>query len=574
MFKNKFSIEQISKASTFYQLLILLVFSVILISIFGFLIGSISKSVELFLKPVSITSQVGLYNISIGFIEIILGILFFGTIISILTSARVEFISNIKSGSLPYKRKNHFVIINKSKLIPFILKELNLKMIDENSKMDVVICIPMIGDKTSDNLMLPEYSNINVFIRSGNPYTNDIYKKINIRYSDEIIILHNSDLKNDMKRDNLNLKILSILHSNNKFAKEDGLFTVESASSRKTDLIIDSIMQQHGMQRYSVINPKDLIPKLITRSLINLIYYDFFKEIASYKGCEIYEINYSKYFDTPQQFQDVHLKILNGSLIGVQSGIKTFINPHNYEIQMSDILLILLEVNEIEIGDVLEYDEYNFSKIKKPQLKEYRKMCIIGGNDEMSIKGLSEFLDVKSIQSLKTYVNDEKDYLNSDFWNKIFDNQYDVILLNLEDELEFHVTLYVNALFDHDKKFLDKIINIIRDTDTASLLESNDIENSVIISEKLVSQFITQAAFSPSIVPLLNQITQAEGYEPYVLNNTLYSELFDLDFNTLKLHLIKNQMIFLGIINNGKLFLNCKQVEKSDAILVLACGGK
>ena len=83
----------------------------------------------------------GWFLVGLGFVEVIVGIMVAGFVISILTSTLENFIREIKTGSLSYKRSNHVVIVNQNNKLFHILRELNKKFEDKARLQDVVVLL-------------------------------------------------------------------------------------------------------------------------------------------------------------------------------------------------------------------------------------------------------------------------------------------------------------------------------------------------------------------------------------------------------------------------------------------------
>lgn len=147
-----------------------------------------------------------------------------------------------------------------------------------------------------------------------------------------------------------------------------------------------------------------------------------------------------------------------------------------------------------------------------------------------------------------------------------------MIILNFEDDFEFMLTMYLRSIYKNNSIFLDSLVNIIHNSINYKLLYSKNRKNSIILSEKIVGEFMTQATFNNKIVPIFEELTHSCGNEFYILTKENYNELFLLSIEELKLQLFYNDMIYIGAISSGEFVVNYTNMSKIDKIVVLAQG--
>ena len=94
----------------------------------------------------------------------------------------------------------------------------------------------------------------------------------------------------------------------------------------------------------------------------------------------------------------------------------------------------------------------------------------------------------------------------------------------------------------------------------------------MILSQKLIGEFISQALFNPYTYDIFDEITQSRGNELYILNKTAYSSLYKIDYPTLKSTLLQNSMIYIGSFIDDAFVFDSTEVQRAEKIVVLAEG--
>ena len=561
------SIKAFATSSIFVQIMILFVFSIFFISIFSLIYGTEKTSLMIFLDPPALAETKNDVELLFGIAELMLGLLIGGALISIITETLSNITSKIQDGYYPYNGKNHIVIVNQNHKLSFILKELNRYYTNIDEVQDIVIFIPFVDDIENFRENLNKYSNLNIIVLKGEAINWNSYKRFNINQAKNMIILeeHNATIES------LNLKISRFILSHHKFNNDNLKFIIEIQDINISKNIYNKIFDQSSNQ-YQLIQHTTIMENFLNRSIINPLYFKIFLELVSFKGYEFYTIKSNRFFNTSISFKEAYNKLTSTILVGINKQNDILLNPPSLTmINIDDELIILAtNPNDIEIKNSIKINNYDNIELSLPNLTEDKKICVLGDYSDIDTNNIIQFLTQSSIDNMDHIVQD--DYFEDNLWENIKSKNYDSIILNLEDNLELLLTLYLQGKYKDDTKFINSIINIIHDPINAMLLDTKNDNNKVILSEKLVGKYITQIIFNTKIVDIFDEITQPRGNEFYLLTQEKYPKIFTMELEELKYHLFENQMIYIGIIQNDNFMANSMDVSSTDMIVVLTRG--
>lgn len=565
--KRYLTLDGYSIAPVHIQLLVLLAISFTIIGLFSLYYGSFEDTYYLFMDPTAIPNG----NTLVTIVVLLVGLIIASFVISILSSALENFISEIKKGILPFKRANHLVFINQNEKLFYILGELNIKYKDIDEIKEIVVILSSEEDVELLVDELENYSNLSIFVKYGSLYDVDTYNKFALKDCENITILTDKNYDDKFLCDNNSIKILSTLVQDKTIELSKINLTIESNSSANTNDIYNAIKKLYNFEKVSYINSNKLLGQLLTRSMIDVVFYKIYAEIFTFDGFELYIEDASKFIDKNETFKDLANRSKKALLLGYIQNDKVELNNIKATITKNDKLIFIAE-DETKIQ--LENATNNLFEpisIKQPSEIVKRKICMLG--DGLKVEKLFEFLDKESQENFQEYVFEEYDsYTDEKFIQNLKNEDFDTIIINLDEEKTLRYILMLVAKFGRDNKFVNSCISIITNPHSAKIINEITGTSNVILSQRLSAQFISQLCFDSSLINVINELTTSDGAE-FNLVNTQYQNLSNYTKEQLKQHLMQNNMTYVGIVNNeNQVELNSENISQSKSIIVLSDG--
>ncbi|WP_457565120.1 CASTOR/POLLUX-related putative ion channel [Caminibacter sp.] len=555
--KKMFSIYMFANSHIIVQAIILLIISTFIIFIFKFAYNNIELSFLLFLDPSNLIKLNSFQQEVFGVTELIIGLIFGGMLISIITDSLSQLTTKIKEGYYPYKDSDHIIIININKKIRFILNELSNYCKYNEQNLEIVFFVPECNNLEQYRENIPPYPYLYFTYITGENYSWTSYDRLNINKAQALIYLDtNSEFTCE--------KTIKYITSNEKFKNKKINFIIEKNNTFTFNKIFNQIIPHN---QFTLIKSKFIIERLLNRAIINANYFKIFTELLTYENY-IFSFMKNKKFKT---FEEAYMQIQNAIIIGIKRKGKIILNPNkNLKLTQDDTLVLIKKIDEdIKIETVIKKELKIHIPI--PKTKEDKKICVIGNYTDLDLEKIKEFLTKDSFNNIKFYIEeDNKKYFDKNFWNEIKNIDFDYIIINLEDDLEFILMQFLYADHNENKEFLSKIVNIIHDPIDAKLIGEHE---NIILSQELVGKYIGQIYINSDIHEIFNELTMAEGNEFYILNNEEYKKLKNLDKNELKQALINNNMLYIGYIDiNNNFILNGENINNSKNIVVISEG--
>ncbi|NOQ30503.1 MAG: hypothetical protein GQ570_05195 [Helicobacteraceae bacterium] len=563
-----FNLGSFATSNIFTQIMILFVLGIVFIFIFGFAYKSQDTSIMIFLEPSAIAESDNSSELLFGILELLIGLLIGGAFISIITEALVNITQTVKNGYYPFKGTGHILIINQNIKLKYILEEINSYYLSAEQMQDVVIFLPFVKDIDSIKQNIKSYSNLDIKLISGDILNFNSYTRVNINGAKKVLILKN----NDTDTQNLNAKTSRYILTNNNFNNPDLEFIIEAQEGKNIKYIYEQIFSDVD-NKYTLVEHNIIIQKFLNRSIIEPNYFKIYSSILSFNGYGLYKIQANKIYKDSLSFKEAYMQLNNGILIGIRKKKKLLLNPDDNTIIYPEDTLVVILKNEVTYTIDNNQIDLNISvDIEKLYLQTSRNVCIVGNYDTINKKSITHFLDKKSSQNLDTIVLKNNEYMDIAIWDKIIEKNYDTIILNLEDNDEFLLTMYLRNIYKDNQSFLNSIVNIIHDPTIYKLLENKNNYDNIILSEKLVSVYMSVVMFNKDVVDIFDELSESKGNEFYLLESNKYKTLIGLEKQKIKYALKQNNMIFIGTIEDKKFIINSKTVKENSKIVVLALG--
>ncbi|MFD2202834.1 hypothetical protein [Shivajiella indica] len=590
--------ERFALAPIWVQLIAIFIVSATLIIGLSPFLGSLANSYKIFADPAYYADAKGPIELTVGLIQVMVGMILFSFIISVLSAALVNLIENIKSGSLPYRKRGHILFVNYNIKLPLILDQFNIRAKDKGIIEDVVL---LFAEAKTVGFFRSKYNkdrweNLEIFIRQGEVMSFHSFERLSIFHAKALVILLPDNKENEFIADNFNLKILTTLTNNQAFfnhlnekqaSRKPIKCSIELSNHSDARKIALELTSNKSGSLFTVITPGDVIGSILARSKVDIVYYKVFFEVLAFDGSTIHFVD-PKQFGSKQNFVGMSFEQLlfsfsGGTLMGFSRSnnegyFQINLCPFKVEFSSNDWFLFLTpNVREIKYvpQDYNPQEISTNSSIISPNEEASKKICVIGS--AWTLENIDDFIDLNSLISLhesqKVFSN-PAEYFSNSFLQYLHEGNFDNIIINLEDELGFRLTMLLISANKDNPIFLSKIMTILGDPVTERLLSNNVLKSNTVLSHKLSARYIAQLSFQKNLDRLFQELAFTEGSEFNLLevDKHIPSGLLT-DVKSVRKLLAAHEMVYLGTVDEEKnVNLEATDFKGTKQILVLSFG--
>lgn len=554
------------------------------------LLGDLPTSYKIFADPANYAGVKGPVQIVVGLVQVLLGLVLFSFIISVLSAALVKYIENIRSGSLAFKRSGHMIFVNYNVKLPLILDQLDIRARDRGVVEEIVLLFSEVDTVAyfRNNMDPKRWKSLDIFIRQGDLMSFNTFERTSVFEALSLVILLPDGLQSHFLADNINLKVLTTLANNEKYRKH----LEERRASRKPIKCsielsnnADSrvIAQEMSQSLFTVITPGDVIGSILARGKVDIVYYKIFFEVMAFDGSTIHFVNPQVFgLDlVGKSFEELYFGFEGGTLLGY-SGIneageyRMRLCPFGQNLTSSDWLLFLTtQVNRIAFKPSGDVSLEKLDSIIPPTESVAKQICVVG--DHNPLGNIDDFIDVQSMRSLEEshfVFERQEDYFTDGFLKRLKSADFENIVINLDDESGFRLTMWLVAKETQNEAFLKKLVTILGDPVTENLLSHYHLKFNTVLSHKLAARYIAQISFQKNLDKLFEELAFPAGVEFNLLEIGMHipRDLVN-DRKELVRLLAGQQLIYLGIVDGDKnVYFESSDFAAAKQILVLSQG--
>ena len=505
----------------------------------------------------------------IGVIITILGMLFFATLISLLTSGIEEKLDDLKKGRSSVIENNHTIILGWSNKIFSIINQISKANVKEKKNVIVVLSGK---DKSEMDLEVDNntqlFGNTEVITRTGELFRFEELNKVSVNEAKILIILEEENEFTD------NIKIRTLLAINKYFSSNIPII------AEIRDEITLGLIKIITQIKIFPINMTKTVNRLIAQSIVNPGIGRVYSELLDFNGPSFFIT------DAPQivgeEFSNLLFQNDEICICGILNKEETILCPKkDYKIKPQDKLIVLCEDEQYSSNKI----NRNGKDYKKLQLKdnsfkhEQNKQILIIGNHiylNALISEIFEYFDIITnitiISSSNVEIEKNKNIslINDTFDNHIKHsendlNKYDNIIVFSNNEQDDKFTNDSEVLVNYiliknhlnDESNVKNIVAEIFDDDTEKIL-TDESSLDFIISEDLISKYISTIAFDRKIYSTWEDLFSYGGNLIQVKNIT---DLFQMDeslsFNDIAKNLYEYNTILIGYIDkSNNIYIN------------------
>jgi hypothetical protein len=582
-------------APLWVQLAAIFASSALVILLCAPLLGSLSQSYRLFSDPSSYADAEGFSQLFFGFFQMGFGLMLFSFIISVLSSALEQLIERIRGGTRPYRKCGHLFIVNRNAKLPLILDEINERYARLGQPVDVVLLLGS-RDKVGqfcDGLKVDRWMFLHLFVRQGDLFAFETYERLSIFSATGVVLLANEGANSVFATDNLNLKILTTLTNHEAYwqhlvqhqiRKQPIKCGVELSSELQSRTVALSLTAYGSESLFSVNTPGNVIGRVLSRSIIDIVYYKIFLEIFSFHGHAIYFVDphqFAAHGVAPgMSFESLSRGFSQGLLIGFSqieaAGVSLRLVPSGQVLAPNDWLIVIARNPEALVFDPTPASQLvDGTAITPPSEICRRSLCVIGA--ARTFDDLPAFLHADCRASLReahfVFPTIEQ-YFEPAFVSRLHAGAYDTIIINLEDDPGFRFTLFILAQFPSNDPFLAKIITVLTDPVLEGLLNEHAKYRNTILSDKLAAKYTTQLLFQKNLEHLYNELSAPEGAEFNLLDVGVHiPRNFLTTKQAVKDLLLTHGLVYVGTVDQQKdVHIDADRFEGVHQLVVISHG--
>lgn len=523
----------------------------------------------------------------INIIAAVIGLLFLGALIGMISSIIESKIADLKRGKSVVIESNHSVFLGWSNKLRTAIVELS----ESNRSMthsSIVILAARDKVYMEEELIpeIPHWSKTDVICRSGDPSYDLDLQMMSASTARSIVLLSTEDVNSD-----------SIILKRAMALQKDKTITcpiiVEVHSPENADAI-------KLMDKLTVIQPKNFIMRVIAQTIkepgLSKLYYD----LLTFSGKEIYiwpptndsnnsssKTNFANNF-VGKTFKEIVFNFSSSSVIGIANNeekdkkVITVLPAFSTIIKENDQLILISE-DDSTIGNIKELYQPLISNpqiqptiIKEPKVKKH--LTIIGWNSwaHVLIEELNAQLERGSevdilfndkikyppnesffskFQNLKITIKplkaSNKEYVNQLNWTKT----NSVVILSYRDDFAIQEADSLTLMtFTHIKSHRDanqssyNICCELLDPKNKRLIDGNR-DDEFITGEELIAMYLVQLSENKYLKEVYTDLLDDSGAEFYLRSASTYLNNFDSEvtFGELVNEGLKRNEIVIGI---------------------------
>lgn len=592
-----FSLDGFALGPVWAQLATILGCSAVLIVVMSPLLGSIATSYRLFVDPASYADTEGGAQVVFGLLQMVLGLVLFSFVISVLSAALGELIDRIRGGTLPYTKRDHLLVVHKNPRLPLLLDEMASRARRLGQACDVVLLLPDRAalDEVAEHYDFSRWPELQIGLRQGDTTDYETFRRLGVERAFGLVVLAPEVAGESFASDNQNLKILAGLTNQAGFMRHleerqrawrPIKCAIELSGGVCSREIAQAMTRSGSDSLFAVINPDDVIVSVLSRSIIDIVYYKVYFELLSFHG-------HSMHFVSPERFREAGvgsgiayerllLGFRGGTLVGfsrtdAEGRFSLQLCPFGTALQKGDwLLFIARDVRELDY--VAVDDAVSASAglaIRPPSEIIHRRLCLIGS--AWPVENLDTFLDQDSRDLLRAaHFNFENkaDYFAPRFVAALREGNYDNVVINLDDETGFRLTLHLISSCDPADPFLEKVVTVLSDPVIEGLLNGNARYRNTVLSHKLAAKYIAQISFQKSLEKFFQELARPEGVEFHLMRvgEDLPAELLS-DEGRLRAELAARHITFAGSVDASRtVTFGSGALSRAEQVLVLSAG--
>ncbi len=592
-----FSLDGFALGPVWAQLAAILGCSAAIIVAMSPLFGSVANSYRLFVDPASYADTDGLGQVIFGLLQMVLGLVLFSFVISVLSAALGDLIDRIRGGTLPYTKRDHLLVVHSNARLPLLLDEVASRARRIGQGCDVLLLLSDRAalDAVAEHYDFARWPELQISLRQGETTDYETYRRLGVDRAFGLVVLAPECDGDAFLADNQNLKILACLANQPAFmqhlearqrAWRPVKCSIELSAGVCSREIALAMTRSGNDSLFAVINPDDVIVSVLSRSIIDIVYYKVYYELLSFHGHSVHFVSAERFREAGVgpglDYEQLLLGFRGGTLAGYSrtdsaGRFSLCLCPFGVPLEKGDwLLFIARDVKELEyVAPTRPVAASPELAIQPPSEIIRRRLCLIGS--AWPVENLDTFLDQESRDGLRAaHFNfaDKAEYFAPSFVASLRDGDYDNVVINLDDETGFRLTLHLISSCHASDPFLEKVVTVLSDPVIEGLLNANARYRNTVLSHKLAAKYIAQLSFQKSLEKFYQELARPEGVEFHLMRvgNDVPASLLS-DPERLRVELAARRIAFVGVVDAAKnVSFGTADLARAEQLLVLSAG--
>jgi len=466
------------------------------------------------------------------------GILVYSLIISFVSRAFLDKLTELRSGRGEVVESNHTVILYYNDTVPIMMQELIESHLSQKPQVVVIL-----ANKEPDQVLreiyaiAPRSKHTKILVRQGLSTRREDLELVAIGQAKSVIIASNNDIET--------IKIiLALKHSS--FYQEGNPYHAVCTIKEYNNL---QVVNDIGENKIEVIFMAQMKSKVFARSCLHPGLSSVYKNIFSFIGEEIY-FDFKEEF-VGKTFDSIVQTIEGAAVIGVWQDGKSIINPdNNLILQANDqIIYISNDNNNISLSQEKREDYSKDFKVDK-YVNTSRNILTVGYNRSVSfvLKDMELYVGPESKLTMLLPNEHNKQRLTAKYPNPkfasfevIIGNTFELSVLQQFNLKEYDtIAIFANKDVTEENADAETLLTLLHLDNLRKQQRANpsivlEIEDSVnaealkyirvddfLISNLLVSKIMTQIAQNRHLNSVIHELVSEEGNEFYLKRANAY----------------------------------------------------
>lgn len=486
------------------------------------------------------------------------GIVIFSLLVALITTGTENLLKTIAEGTSQVFEEGHYIIIGKNSRLPDIIQEMILASEYERNK--VVVFSENI-DHDFD-LLFKKKNKLSIILRKGKTTSPQMLERLALGKSKSVIVLSNCEgYSSIQKKEFSDTNVIKICYALSISIQKGNKLTVIPEifldSNRK---VVKHILGENAL----LFDSDNILSRLLVQTSLFNGLVKVYEELFSFVGSELYFIKNPK---NNVKFGDISYYLEDGIVIGYKCPHKgLLINPSPTDILNQDqiLLLIMSDKSKFRFSNTKIVEPKRIEMPKCPPHVILKSKIIIGWNSKTYDiiaeydKYLTEDSTIKLIltsacnanmeevgslqkQVKSKFVVEHVKEIDETYLENLNLFNYDMVVLlktcsdtennEIVDSRNIKNLLIIQKILRNRGNSLKRPVVVSEVLNTANLELFSHLELSdFLLSNRIVSIFLTQLTFQPSLIEVYDILLAKEGAEIYIRPATSYFQDFEQSY--------------------------------------------